>query len=124
MVLTRRLRLVILSLLVAMNGLDLSVSGLLGPLGQSLSGEPHIAALGSWGKGSALQRDPQHDEVDEDATLADPDRDDLDDDDVLLASRARLAPKPEVEPWSGTSPPLLGFPRTNRLFRPPRALVS
>ncbi|HEX2573797.1 MAG TPA: hypothetical protein VH877_29880 [Polyangia bacterium] len=121
MVLTRRLRLVLLSLLVAMNGLDLCLSAL---QGEALGGEPRIAASGAWDRGGSLERDLQHDEIDEDTALADPDPDDTDDDDVLLSSGTRLAPTPEVHPWSDTPPALLGFPLTSRLFRPPRALVS
>jgi hypothetical protein len=121
MVLTRRIRLALLSLLVAMNGLDLSLSAL---QGETITVEPRIAASGSWGKGHSVKRDQQHDEIGEDATLVDPDPDGLDDDDFLLTSGARLAPKPDAAPWSGTALTLLGFPLTNRLFRPPRALVS
>lgn len=121
MVLTRRIRFVLLSLLVAMNGLDLSLSAL---LGEPISVEPRIAASSSWGKGPSVKRDLQHDEIDEGATLVDPDPDDLDDDDFLLISEVRPGPKPDAQPWSGTALTLLGFPLTSRLFRPPRVLVS
>ena len=121
MVPTRRIRLALLSLLVAMNGLDLSVWAL---SVEASSGESRIAASGSRDRGNSVHRDWQHDEIEEDAALADPDPDDLDDDDFLLIARVRLAPPPEVQPWGDAALTLLGFPLTHRLFRPPRVFVS
>jgi hypothetical protein len=122
---TRKIRLVLLSLVVAMSGLDLS--GLAPPLETvtAESGVSSITVSGFWRKGASLRRDLQfHDELDESAAVVDPDPDALSDGDFLLTSSTGLLPKLEVQPWSdaGHVPRESGPHR--RLFRPPRVLVS
>jgi hypothetical protein len=118
MLLARRFRLVVLSLIVAMSGLDLSV------LAETASAEAHTEASGHWDKGSSLKRAHHNDQIEEDATLFDPDPDDLDDDDFSLMSETELALQPEDRLWGDAAFGPLGFPPADRLFRPPRVLVS
>jgi hypothetical protein len=118
MLLARRFRLVVLSLIVAMSGLDLSV------LAEPPSAETSIEASGHGTKRTSFRRAHPNDEIEEDTSLVDPNPDELDSDDFSLMSETELALEPEARLWGEAALGVLGFPPSDRLFRPPRALVS